>query len=93
MNGRISKLLRRNARALAGVRHGNNPTTYTFAAGSVRNKVAPTGRLLSNGLPEVFQYQTYTRVLRKDCLRDYIKTEKYWARRLGTVVYSSGFTN
>ena len=41
MNGRISKLIRRNARAVAG-RYADNPPNYTLVPGSVRQKLVHT---------------------------------------------------
>lgn len=86
MNGRISKLIRRNARDVAGP-FRDNPTTYTFVPGSVRQKLVYTGQLLSNGLPEAIPYPTATLKVGADTLRSFINEEKYWQRNLGTSRY------
>lgn len=86
MNGCISKLIRRNARLVAG-RYRDNPPNYTFVPGSVRQKLVHTGKLLSNGLPEVIPYQTCTLRLRRDTLRSFVNIEKDLQRQYGTHCY------
>ena len=86
MNGRISKLIRRNARAMAR-RYADNPPNYTHVPGSVRLKPVHTGELLSNGLPEVILYQTCTLRLRRDTLRFFVNVEKDLQRQYGTRAY------
>lgn len=93
MNAKLAKLCRRNARAVAGIHFRDNPTTYTFKAGTVRQKLVHTGNLLSSGLPEVIPYTTFTQVIRQNSARAFLKEEKRWARRLGTVIYSTPVTN
>lgn len=86
MNGRLAKLIRRTARDVAGS-FRDNPPTYTFVPGSVRQKLVYTGQLLSNGLPEVIPYQTVTLKVRDNTLRSFINEEKRWQRNLGTSRY------